>query len=425
MKILVIGRGGREHAIICALKKSPRVEKIYCAPGNGGISCDAINVPIDEMDKEKMRRFAKNERIDFAVVAPDNPLAEGMVDFLESGGIPCFGPTKKAAQIESSKIFAKKLMEKYNIPTAAYQAFDDAKTAIEYLKHQKKYPAVIKADGLALGKGVIIADDFEKASQAVSDMILNQKFGSSGKKIVIEEFLTGPEISVLCLTDGKTIKPMLSSMDHKRAFDSDIGPNTGGMGAIAPNPAYSAEVAKECMEKIFIPTIKAMESEGCAFSGCLYFGLMLTPNGPKVIEYNCRFGDPETQAVLPLLETDLLEIMQAIKIKRLEDVEVRFSKKHSACVIIASQGYPKSYSKGFLISGLDENGQLNGAKIYHAGTTLENGQFKTSGGRVLGISTTADSLEEAIDLAYDAAYKIRFQGSWFRKDIGKKALEFS
>lgn len=425
MKILVIGRGGREHAIICALKKSPRVEKIYCAPGNGGISCDAINVPIDEMDKEKMRRFAKNEKIDLAVVAPDNPLAEGMVDFLESGGIPCFGPTKKAAQIESSKIFAKKLMEKYNIPTAAYQAFDDAKTAIEYLKHQKKYPVVIKADGLALGKGVIIADDFEKASQAVSDMILNQKFGSSGKKIVIEEFLTGPEISVLCLTDGKTVKPMLSSMDHKRAFDNDTGPNTGGMGAIAPNPVYSEEVAQQCMKKIFIPTIKAMENEGCEFSGCLYFGLMLTPNGPKVIEYNCRFGDPETQAVLPLLETDLLEIMEAIKRKRLGEVEVKFSKKHSVCVVMASKGYPKAYSKGFLISGLDENGQVNGAKIYHAGTVLENNQFKTSGGRVLGISTTADSLEEAIRLAYDAAYKIRFQGSWFRKDIGKKALGFS
>ena len=423
MKILVIGRGGREHAIICALKKSPRVEKIYCAPGNGGISCDAINVQIDEMDKEKMRSFAKNEKIDLVVVAPDNPLAEGMVDFLEAGGIPCFGPTKKAAQIESSKIFAKKLMEKYNIPTATYRAFDDAKTAIEYLKHQKKYPAVIKADGLALGKGVIIADDFQKASQAVSDIMLNQKFGSSGKKIVIEEFLTGPEISVLCLTDGKTVKPMLSSMDHKRAFDDDKGPNTGGMGAVAPNPAYTPEVAQQCMEKIFIPTIEAMENEGCAFSGCLYFGLMLTENGPKVIEYNCRFGDPETQAVLPLLETDLLEIMQAIKSKRLGEIDVKFSRKHSACVVIASQGYPKAYSKGHLISGLDKNGQLDGAQIYHAGTALENNQFKTSGGRVLGISTTADNLEEAVNQAYDAAYKVGFEGAWFRKDIGKKAIK--
>ena len=423
MKILVIGRGGREHAIICALKKSPRVEKIYCAPGNGGISCDAINVQIDEMDKEKMRSFAKNEKIDLVVVAPDNPLAEGMVDFLEAGGIPCFGPTKKAAQIESSKIFAKKLMEKYSIPTATYRAFDDAKTAIEYLKHQKKYPAVIKADGLALGKGVIIADDFEKASQAVSDIMLNQKFGSSGKKIVIEEFLTGPEISVLCLTDGKTVKPMLSSMDHKRAFDDDKGPNTGGMGAVAPNPVYTPEVAQQCMEKIFIPTIEAMENEGCAFSGCLYFGLMLTENGPKVIEYNCRFGDPETQAVLPLLETDLLEIMEAIKRKQLGSIDVKFSRKHSACVIIASQGYPKAYSKGHLISGLDKNGQLDGAKIYHAGTALENNQFKTAGGRVLGISTTADNLEEAVNQAYDAAYKVGFQGAWFRKDIGKKAIK--
>ena len=363
MKILVIGRGGREHAIICALKKSPKVEKIYCAPGNGGISCEAINVPINEMDKEKMKSFAKNEKVDFVVVTPDNPLAEGMVDVLEAEGIPCFGPTRKAAQIESSKIFAKKLMTKYNIPTAAYQAFDDAKTAIEYLKHQKKYPAVIKADGLALGKGVVIADDFEQACKAVRDMILDKKFGSSGSRIVIEEFLTGPEMSVLCFTDGKTIKPMLSSMDHKRAFDGDMGPNTGGMGAIAPNPAYSVKVAQECMKKIFIPTMKAMESEGCTFSGCLYFGLMLTQNGPKVIEYNCRFGDPETQAVLPLLETDLLEIMEAISQKRLDEVDVKFSKNHSVCVIMASQGYPKSYPKGLLISGLDESGQAESVKI--------------------------------------------------------------
>lgn len=423
MKVLVIGKGGREHAIIRALKKSNKVTEIFCAPGNGGISCDAINVPINEMDKEGMKAFSKNEKIDFVVVAPDNPLADGMVDALESIGIPCFGPNKKAAQIESSKVFSKKLMKKYNIPTGDYEVFDNADNAIDYIKNQNKYPTVIKADGLALGKGVIIAKNFEEANEAVRDMMINHKFGESGNKIIVEEFLSGPEVSVLCFTDGKTIKPMVSSMDHKRALDGDKGLNTGGMGAIAPNPAYTNEIEQECMKNIFIPTIEAMEKEGCPFSGCLYFGLMLTDDGPKVIEYNCRFGDPETQVVLPLLETDLFTIMEAISKKELEKVEVKFTNKYSACVVLASPGYPESYPKGITINGLNKDGQTDDVTIYHAGTILENGEFKTSGGRVLCTSATGSTLNEAIAKAYSGFNKVNFNNAHYRKDIGKKALE--
>lgn len=423
MKVLVIGKGGREHAIIRALKKSNRVKEIYCAPGNGGISCDAINIPINEMDKEGIKNFAQNKKIDFAVVAPDNPLADGMVDALESIGISCFGPNKKAAQIESSKVFSKKLMKKYNIPTGEYEVFDNSDKAISYIKTQNKYPTVIKADGLALGKGVIIAKNFEEAENAVKDIMVNNKFGESGRKIIIEEFLSGPEVSVLCFTDGKTIKPMVSSMDHKRALDGDKGLNTGGMGAVAPNPAYTNEIEQECMKNIFIPTIKAMEEEGCPFSGCLYFGLMLTSNGPKVIEYNCRFGDPETQVVLPLLETDLFTIMEAISKKELEKIEVKFANKYSACVVLASPGYPESYPKGITIDGLSKDGQIDGLTIYHAGTILENDEFKTSGGRVLCASAVGSTLDEAIEKAYNGLKKVNFNNAHYRKDIGQKALK--
>lgn len=423
MKVLVIGKGGREHAIIRALKKSNKVKEIYCAPGNGGISCDAINISINEMDKEGITDFAKNKKIDLVVVAPDNPLADGMVDALESIGISCFGPNKKAAQIESSKVFAKKLMKKYNIPTGDYEVFDNFDKAINYIKTQNKYPTVIKADGLALGKGVIIAQNFEEAENAVKDIMINNKFGESGNKIVVEEFLSGPEVSVLCFTDGKTIKPMVSSMDHKRALDGDQGLNTGGMGAIAPNPAYTSDVAKECMKNIFIPTIQAMEKEGCPFSGCLYFGLMLTNSGPKVIEYNCRFGDPETQVVLPLLETDLFDIMEAISKKELEKIEVKFANKYSACVVLASPGYPESYPKGITINGLNKDGQTDDITIYHAGTILENNEFKTSGGRVLCTSAIGSTLSEAIEKAYNGLKKVNFNNAHYRKDIGKRALD--
>lgn len=425
MKILVIGKGGREHAIIRALKKSNKVKEIYCAPGNGGISCDAINVPINEMDKEGIKNFAQNNKINFVVVAPDNPLADGMVDALESIGISCFGPNKKAAQIESSKVFAKKLMKKYNIPTGDYEVFDSFDKAINYIKTQNKYPTVIKADGLALGKGVIIAKNFEEAENAVKDIMVNNKFGESGNKIIIEEFLSGPEVSVLCFTDGKTIRPMISSMDHKRALDGDKGLNTGGMGAIAPNPAYTNDIEQECMKNIFIPTIKAMKKEGCPFSGCLYFGLMLTSSGPKVIEYNCRFGDPETQVVLPLLETDLLDIMEAISKKELEKIEVKFANKYSACVVLASPGYPESYPKGITINGLNKDGQADDLTIYHAGTILENDEFKTSGGRVLCTSAVGSTLNKAIEKAYNGLKKVNFNSAHYRKDIGQKALKIT
>ena len=418
MKVMVIGGGGREHAIIHSLKKSPKIDTLYALPGNGGIAAEASCVPIAATDKEKIVEFAVENKIDFAVVAPDDPLVLGVVDALNEKGIACFGPKANAAIIEGSKVFSKNLMKKYNIPTAGYEVFSDPELAREYLK-KGDFPIVIKADGLALGKGVIIAPDFKEASDAI-DMIMKDKvFGASGNNIVIEEFLTGPEVSVLCFTDGKSLKPMVSSMDHKRALDNDEGLNTGGMGTIAPNPCYTEDVAKECMEKIFIPTIEAMNAEGRTFKGCLYFGLMLTPKGPKVIEYNCRFGDPETQVVLPLLKSDLFEIMLSVANGTLESCEVEFSKGSAACVIAASKGYPQKYDKGFEIT--QENLPAD-SFVYHAGTSLIDGKVVTSGGRVLGITATADTLEEAIKKAYAASEKVHFENKYQRSDIGKKAL---
>ena len=393
MKVLVIGSGGREHAIVLGLLKSPKVTELWCAPGNGGISAVAHTAPINVMDKEGMVAFAKEKGIEFAVVAPDDPLAAGMADAMEEAGIPAFGPSAKAAQIEASKVFSKNLMKKYGIPTAAYETFEDEDAAIAYLKAQNSYPAVIKADGLALGKGVIIAANEAEAVEAVHEMMSEGKFGDSGRRVVIEEFLTGPEVSVLSFTDGKTVVPMISSKDHKRANDNDEGLNTGGMGTIAPNPFYTPEVAAECMEKIFLPTIDAMNKEGRTFKGCLYFGLMITPKGPKVIEYNCRFGDPETQVVLPLLKSDLLEIMMAVQAGRLSEVPVEFSDETAACVVMASGGYPVKYQSGYEITGLDEKGQAEGVTVYHAGTKLVDGKFVTAGGRVLGVTATGKTLD--------------------------------
>ena len=418
MKIMVVGGGGREHAIIKKIKENKNVEKIFALPGNGGIAKDAECVNIGAKEIEKIAEFAKTEKIDFAVVAPDDPLVLGVVDALNEKGIDCFGPKANAAIIEGSKVFSKNLMKKYNIPTAGYEVFSDADLAKEYL-NKCDFPIVIKADGLALGKGVIIAPDLKEATDAI-DMIMKDKvFGASGNNIVIEEFLTGPEVSVLCFTDGKTLKPMVSSMDHKRALDNDEGLNTGGMGTIAPNPCYTQDVAKECMETIFIPTINAMNAEGRTFKGCLYFGLMLTPKGPKVIEYNCRFGDPETQVVLPLLKSDLFEIMQSVAKGTLADTEVEFSDGAAACVIAASKGYPQKYDKGFEIT---QDELPCDSFVYHAGTALKDGRVVTSGGRVLGITATADTLEEAIKKAYAASEKVHFENKFQRSDIGKKAL---
>ncbi|MCL2410831.1 MAG: phosphoribosylamine--glycine ligase [Treponema sp.] len=421
MKVLVVGSGGREHAIIKSLKKSKRVSKIFAAPGNGGISCDAECVQIKAVDISAMTEFAVQQVIDYVVVAPDDPLALGMVDVLEEKGIPCFGPGKAAARIESSKVFAKDLMKKYDIPTAKYEVFDSAKKALKFVvSDNAAFPLVIKADGLALGKGVIIANNSREASEAIEAIMIEKKFGESGSNIVIEEFLSGPEVSVLAFTDGKTVLPMVSSMDHKRAFDGNKGPNTGGMGVIAPNPYYTQDIAAICEKTIYLPTIRAMQNEGCPFKGCLYFGLMLTNKGPVVIEYNCRFGDPETQAVLPLLETDLFEIMEAVTYERLSQIEIKWSKASSACVILASGGYPDSYKTGFAISGLDENGQsAEEAVVYHAGTALKNSEFLTAGGRVLGITTTAADQNKAIEKAYKAVKTISFEGKHFRSDIGK------
>ncbi|MGI5958183.1 MAG: phosphoribosylamine--glycine ligase [Massiliimalia sp.] len=424
MKILVIGSGGREHAVIRKLKENSRISKIYCAPGNGGISKDAECVNIAPCDKEAMAAFCVEQKIDFAVVTPDDPLVAGMVDALNEKGIRTFGPDQKAAILEGSKVFSKELMKKYGIPTAAYETFDDPQKAIAYIEEQNSYPAVIKADGLALGKGVIIAQDFEAAKEAVHSIMEDKMFGASGSRIVVEEFLTGPEVSVLSFCDGKTIVPMVSAMDHKRALDGDQGLNTGGMGTVAPNPYYTPAVAEECMKTIFLPTMEAMNQEGRPFRGVIFFGLMITPKGPKVIEYNCRFGDPETQVVLPLLKSDLLDIFEAVSEGRLAEVPVEFdTQKHAACVIEASGGYPQSYPKGLPISGLDENGQSPLATVYHAGTKLENGVFCTNGGRVLGITQTGDSLQEALDKAYAAVDTISFEGGFCRKDIGKRALE--
>ena len=423
MNILVVGGGGREHAIITALAKSPKVDKIWASPGNGGISALAECFPVKATDLDGILELAKKLQPDFVFVAPDDPLVMGMVDRLNEAGFKTFGPRANAAILEGSKVFSKALMKKYGIPTAGYETFTDADKAIEYIKAQNSYPAVIKCDGLALGKGVIIAKDFEEAKAAVNSMLLDGKFGKSGSEIVIEEFMTGPEVTVLAFTDGKTVKPMISSMDHKRANDNDEGLNTGGMGTIAPNPCYTDAFKAECMEKIFKPTIAAMQAEGRPFKGCLYFGLMLTPNGAKVVEYNCRFGDPETQVVLPLLETDLVDIMEAVWEEKLDQLDIKWSDKSCACVVIASGGYPEKYGTGKEISGLDEKGQSALAYVYHAGTKLENGKYYTAGGRVLGVTATGDDLRQALDKAYKAVDTITFEKAHFRKDIGQRALK--
>ncbi len=422
MKVLVVGGGGREHAIIKKLKESKKNPELYAAPGNGGIAADAVCVPVKATDVDAMVSYAAENGIDFCVVAPDDPLVLGMVDAMEAKGIRCFGPSKAAAALEGSKVFAKELMKKYGIPTAAYETFDDPQKAIEYVKAQNSYPTVIKADGLALGKGVIIAEDFAAAEAGIRSIMEDKIFGKSGSQIVIEEFLTGPEVSVLSFTDSHVVVPMISSMDHKRALDGDKGLNTGGMGTVAPNPFYTEKVARQCMKEIFLPTMHAMNAEGRPFKGVIYFGLMITPKGPKVIEYNCRFGDPETQVVLPLLEGDLLEIFEACRDERLSDVSFRFSNKSAACVMLASGGYPVKYESGKEIAGLDEKGQSDKAVIYHSGTKLADAKFYTAGGRVLGVSATGKDLMQALGRAYEAAETISFEAMHYRKDIGKKAL---
>lgn len=419
MNVLMIGSGGREHALIKAILKSPRLEKLYCAPGNGGISRDAQCVDIPVMDKEKMVAFAKENAVDLAFVAPDDPLAAGMVDAFEEAGIRAFGPNAAAAVIEASKVFSKNLMKKYGIPTAEYEVFDNSKDAIAYVKDNSLAPVVVKADGLALGKGVIIAQTIEEAEKAIQSIMEDKKFGESGNKVVIEEFLTGPEVSVLSFTDGKTVKPMVSSKDHKRALDGDKGLNTGGMGTISPNPYYTDELAEECMETIFKPTIAAMQKEGRPFKGCLYFGLMMTPKGPKVIEYNARFGDPEAQVVLPRLKTDILDIVDAVIDEKLDEIDIEWSDDCSACVVMASGGYPESYKKGIEMFGMDDNGQVDGATVYHAGTKYSDGKFYTNGGRVLGVTATGKTLDEALEKAYKAVESISFDGAHYRHDIGR------
>ena len=417
MKIIVVGGGGREHAIIKKLKENPDIEKIYALPGNGGIAADAECVPIGATDIDGIVKFAYENGIDYAVVAPDDPLVLGCVDALEAHGIPCFGPRSEAAVIEGSKVFSKNLMKKYGIPTAEYEVFDDADKALEYIK-TAHIPTVIKADGLALGKGVIIAMTREEAEEAVISIMKDKKFGKSGNSIVIEEFLEGPEVSVLSFTDGKTVVPMISSMDHKRAGDNDTGLNTGGMGTVAPNPYYTDKVAAECMEKIFIPTINAMNAEGRTFKGCLYFGLMITKDGPKVIEYNCRFGDPETQVVLLLLKSDLFTIMKATTDGTLADTPVEFYDKSAACVIMASEGYPVAYEKGYEITIPSDIAD----KVFVAGAVEKDGRLLTSGGRVLGVTAIADTLEEAVADSYAMVGQISFGNAFYRHDIGKRAL---
>lgn len=417
MNVLVVGGGGREHAIIKSLKKSPEITALYAIPGNGGIAADAVCVEMSAKDIEAVSAFAADRGIDFAVVAPDDPLVLGAVDALEARGIPCFGPNKRAAVLEGSKIFSKNLMKKYGIPTAAYGAFTRPEEALAYLE-TATLPAVVKADGLALGKGVVIAKTREEARAAVRSMMEEKIFGESGSKVVIEEFLTGPEVSVLSFTDGKTLIPMLSSMDHKRALDGDLGPNTGGMGAIAPNPYYTEAIASRCMEEIFLPTMAAMNAEGRPFRGCLYFGLMLTPKGPKVIEYNCRFGDPETQAVLPLLESDLLSVMRATAAGTLSETEVHFRDGAACCVVMASRGYPGPCETGHPIAIPED---LDG-EVYVAGGKLQDGVLRTAGGRVLGITATGDTLKAAVEKAYRQTERVRFQGAYYRRDIGQRAL---
>ena len=418
MKILVVGGGGREHAIIKKIKENPAVEEIFALPGNGGIAMDATCVDIGAKDIPAIVEFAKENKVDYAIVAPDDPLVLGCVDALEEIGVPCFGPRANAAIIEGSKVFSKNLMKKYGIPTAEYEVFDDMEKALKYLE-TAPLPTVVKADGLALGKGVIIAGTLEEAKAAVISMMQDKAFGKSGDHIVIEEFLTGPEVSVLSFTDGKVVVPMISSMDHKRAGDNDTGLNTGGMGTVAPNPYYTEEVAKECMEKIFLPTIHAMNAEGRTFKGCLYFGLMITEKGPKVIEYNCRFGDPETQVVLPLLKSDLLTIMQATTNGTLADTEVSFGGEHACCVIMASEGYPQKYEKGYELSIPEEIR----SSVYVAGAAIRDGRLLTNGGRVLGATAIAGSLEEAIGGAYQLVEKIHFGNAYYRHDIGARAMK--
>lgn len=422
MKVLVVGGGGREHALVRKIKESKKVNEIFCTPGNGGISYDAKCFDVAATDIDGVVDLAKEIKADLVVVAPDDPLVAGMVDALNEAGFKTFGPRANAAIIEGSKVFSKELMQKYNIPTAEYKVFDNAEEAIEYIKERNEFPTVIKADGLALGKGVIIPENLDDAIAGVKEIMEDKIFGASGNNIVVEEFLTGPEVSVLAFTDGKCVKPMVSSMDHKRALDGDKGLNTGGMGTVSPNPYYTQEVAKECMDKIFIPTINAMNNEGRTFKGCLYFGLMITPKGPKVIEYNCRFGDPETQVVLPRLKTDIVDIFEAIDNDTLSDLDVEWSDDACACVIMASGGYPKSYPKGIEITGLS-NGQLDGVTVYHAGTKLQDNKLVTSGGRVLGVTALGDTLENALKKSYDAVEKIHFEGAHYRRDIGKRALE--
>lgn len=420
MKILMVGGGGREHALIRKLLESKKVEKVYCAPGNGGISCDAECFSVGATDIDGMVSLAKELKVDCVFVAPDDPLAAGMVDAMEKEGIRAFGPRANAAIIESSKVFSKNLMKKYSIPTAGYEVFENSKDALSYIKEQNKYPVVIKADGLALGKGVIIAQNEAEAEDAVHTIMDDKKFGASGNKVVIEEFITGPEVSVLAFTDGKCVKPMVSSMDHKRAYDGDKGPNTGGMGTISPNHYYTPEIADRCMKEIFLPTIEAMNKEGRTFKGCLYFGLMLTADGPKVIEYNARFGDPETQVVLPRLKTPLCDIVDAVIDENLSELDIQWSDEACACIVMASGGYPGSYPKGIEIKGLDADGQVDGACVFHAGTALDNGVFKTAGGRVLGVTALGADLKEALEKAYAGVKKITFEGAHYRTDIGNK-----
>ena len=420
MKILVVGGGGREHTIVWKVAQSDKVSKIYCAPGNGGISKLAECVDISATDIDSMVAFAKEKEIDLVMVAPDDPLVLGMVDAMEEAGICAFGPRKNAAIIEGSKVFSKDLMKKYNIPTAGYEVFCDSKSAIEYLKEQNSYPAVIKAEGLALGKGVIIALNEEEAVAGIHEIMDDKKFGDSGNRVVIEEFLTGPEVSVLAFTDGKTVKPMVSAQDHKRAYDNDKGPNTGGMGTFSPSRLYDEAKAKECMENIFIPTINAMNAEGRPFKGVLYFGLMMTEKGVKVIEYNCRFGDPETQVVLPRLKTDLVEIMEAVVDEKLADIDIEWADNAAVCVVMASGGYPVSYEKGHLISGIEDAEAMDDVTVFHAGTKLTADGFTNVGGRVLGVTATDDDLDLAIKRAYEAVGKISWKDEFHRNDIGVK-----
>ena len=417
MKLLVVGGGGREHAVIKKLKENPKVEEIFALPGNGGIAADARCVAIGAKDIGAIRDFAIAQKIDYAVVTPDDPLVLGCVDALEAAGIPCFGPCAKAAVIEGSKVFAKRLMLKYGIPTARFESFENAEDALRYVE-SAPLPAVIKADGLALGKGVVIAQSRDEARQTVVDMMRGGKFGRSGERIVIEEYLEGPEVSVLAFTDGKTLVPMVSSMDHKRAHDGDTGLNTGGMGTVAPNPFYTEQIAERCMKEIFLPTVSAMNAEGRTFKGCLYFGLMLTKGGPKVIEYNCRFGDPETQVVLPLLESDLFDVMRAVTEGRLAETEVRFCRKHACCVILSSSGYPEHYEKGFEL----EIPEAVRDHVYVAGAAEKDGRLVTSGGRVVGCTAVGDTLRDAVRGAYEIAEQVRFENKYCRRDIGARAL---